>query len=224
MLAAAMPWFQAALAVIVPLWLVSIGMLAYRSRGVIRGWSGEARVRYFHLRRLPRADYTVFHDVYLPRPDSTDTTQIDHIVVSRFGVFVIETKNISGWLYGSAEDPKWTVTYRSGGMRRFQNPRRQNDLHVAAVVKFLDLGSSAVRSLVFLVGSAEPKTFNDMGDNVLHRYGLAEHILQQRTEVLIPDTERRCVALLREHVAGMDRATLRKTHIAQLQRRHSGSA
>lgn len=47
---------------------------------------------------LPKSTYTPFHDVTLPTPDGT--TQIDHIFVSRFGVFVVETKNMGGWIFG----------------------------------------------------------------------------------------------------------------------------
>jgi restriction system protein len=54
------------------------------------------------LRRLDSRLYRVFHDLYLPRPDGKGTTQIDHVVVSRYGIFVIETKNMTGWIFGDA--------------------------------------------------------------------------------------------------------------------------
>jgi len=50
---------------------------------------------------LPKEQYTVLHNITLPTDDGT--TQIDHIVVSRFGVFVVETKNMKGWIVDPSE-------------------------------------------------------------------------------------------------------------------------
>ncbi len=41
------------------------------------------------------------------------TTQIDHLLVSRFGVFVIETKHYNGWIFANPKHPTWTqVIYK----------------------------------------------------------------------------------------------------------------
>ncbi|MEO5913818.1 MAG: nuclease-related domain-containing protein [Luteolibacter sp.] len=66
-----------------------------------KGWLGEMMVIRFGLRKLDPALYQTFHDLYLPRPDGQGSTQIDHVVVSPFGIFVIETKNYRGWIFGS---------------------------------------------------------------------------------------------------------------------------
>jgi hypothetical protein len=66
-----------------------------------------------------------------------ETTQIDHVLVSRFGVFVIETKHYNGWIFADSGDRQWTqVLYRV--KNRFQNPIRQNYKHVCAVQELLD--------------------------------------------------------------------------------------
>lgn len=44
------------------------------------------------------------------------TTQVDHILVSRFGVFVIETKDYSGWIFANAADAKWTSVHSRSGV------------------------------------------------------------------------------------------------------------
>lgn len=93
----------------------------------VKGWMGERSVRKA-LDRLEPANYRAFHDLYLPRPDGNGTTQVDHAVVSRFGVFVIETKNYEGWIFGSERQRQWTQQiYRR--KNRFQNPLHQNLLH-----------------------------------------------------------------------------------------------
>lgn len=64
------------------------------------GKFGEANIK-LRLSGLPEAEYTVFNDILIPNASDTGTTQIDHVVVSPYGIFVIETKNYQGWIYGS---------------------------------------------------------------------------------------------------------------------------
>ena len=60
------------------------------------------------------------------------TTQIDHIVVSRYGVFIIETKNYKGWIFGGEKSSQWTQNIY-GRKSSFMNPLRQNFAHIKAV-------------------------------------------------------------------------------------------
>ena len=57
-----------------------------------KGAVGERRVARI-LNRLPKTEYKVLHDVMLSVPNDC-TTQIDHVIISMYGIFVIETKNI----------------------------------------------------------------------------------------------------------------------------------
>lgn len=93
----------------------------------------------------------------LTLPSRGGTTQIDHVVVSRFGIFVIETKNMKGWIYGSADQAQWTqVIYRHKS--KFQNPIRQNYKHVKAIQELLDVEVHNLHSVVAFIGSGVPKT------------------------------------------------------------------
>ena len=71
-----------------------------------KGVLGEALVKLAAKLRLPEDTYHRIHNVTLPTPDGT--TQIDHIFVSRFGIFVVETKNMKGWIFGGENQPQWT--------------------------------------------------------------------------------------------------------------------
>jgi hypothetical protein len=95
------------------------------------GKSGENFVSR-KLLKLDPEHYKVVYDLMLPSLGSTNTTQIDHVVVSNYGVFCIETKNYSGWIFGSAHQQYWTqVIYRY--KERFYNPLRQNYAHIKAL-------------------------------------------------------------------------------------------
>lgn len=86
-----------------------------RYKSSIKGSLGEALVTHGTFRLLDEALYRGFSDLYVPRPDGDGLTQVDHVVVSPYGIFVIETKNYTGWIYGSEHQAKWTQTFGSGG-------------------------------------------------------------------------------------------------------------
>lgn len=112
---------------------------------------GEEKVARL-LQGLYPEYYKVFHDLYLPRPDGKGTTQVDHVVVSRFGIFVIETKYLGGWIFGDANRKMWTHSLY-GHSTQFQNPLHQNRTHIGALERFLGLAESQFHSLViFLEG------------------------------------------------------------------------
>lgn len=111
----------------------------FRASRALRAFSfqnrGEALLSDVVLRNLGPPDYHLMNHVTLQLEDGT--TQIDHILVSRFGVFVIETKDYSGWIFGNGKQTSWTqVLFRS--KFKFQNPIDQNMRHVRAVQGLLD--------------------------------------------------------------------------------------
>lgn len=97
-------------------------------------------------------------------PTITGTTQIDHVLVSIYGVFVIETKNMSGWIFGDADSTKWIQSIY-GNKRQFQNPLRQNYKHTQAIKAVTGLTDEQIHSIVVFVGDCELKT--QMPTNVL---------------------------------------------------------
>lgn len=120
----------------------------------IRGALGEYRVGRL-LRRLPDEEFAVISDLMLWT--SAGTSQIDHLIISRSGIFVIETKNFSGWIHGNENSEYWTQTiYRA--RTEFRNPVKQNWAHVYALKEVLsDLKRIAYHPIVVLVGTAELK-------------------------------------------------------------------
>ena len=130
-----------------------------------KGKKGEWHV-YSTLSLLPK-EYTVLNDVVLET--TSGTTQIDHIVVSRFGVFAIETKNYRGEVYGNENKEQWTQiiktdvrfwktlykTYTYITKNQFYNPVKQSLAHVYAIKKALpDFPNLKVVPIVVFAGSA----------------------------------------------------------------------
>jgi len=82
------------------------------------------------------------------------TTQIDHVIVSRYGAFVVETKNMSGWIFGAERDAQWTQKFRKSSFR-FQNPLRQNYKHTETPAELLGLPRDTIKSVIVFVGGAQ---------------------------------------------------------------------
>lgn len=125
-------------------------------------------------------DYHLMNHVTLQMEDGT--TQVDHILLSRFGIFVIETKDYGGWIFANVSDKTWTnVRFRQ--RYTFQNPIHQNFRHVLAVQNLLEfIPKETIRSVVVFCGSAEFKT--DMPDGVVQMDGLVDYLRQFSKEVI----------------------------------------
>src|SRR5574344_1061965 len=126
-----------------------------------KGKIGEINVAN-RLKKLPKEDYWIINDLMLKFGNWT--TQIDHVVVSRYGVFVIETKNYTGWIFASADAKVWTQTiYKE--KNTFQNPLHQNYRHICAISDNLNVPKEAMTGIVAFTGDCEFKT--EMPENVV---------------------------------------------------------
>lgn len=135
--------------------LFKIGYLLIPSASA-KGRAGERRVNSQARRYLDPGAYQLLVDITIPTK-SGGTTQIDHIILSVYGIFVVETKNYSGWIFGSPNQRQWTqVIYEE--KNRFQNPIRQNYGHICALSEFLGIPKSKFHNVVCFAGNAEFKT------------------------------------------------------------------
>lgn len=172
-----------------------------------KGEQGERKVRS-KLATLVKNNegIYVFNDLTLETPDGT--TQIDHIVLSRNGIFVIETKNLKGWIFGSEKRKQWTQTLYKKKFR-FQNPIHQNYKHVKAVQNLLGIRQSLILSIVVFVGKSQFKTV--MPYNVLTLRELLPYIRSYDT-VVISDKDIEVFAQKLSNPVYSD-ATVQKEHL-----------
>jgi hypothetical protein len=96
----------------------------------IKGKSGEIAVEIL-LSRLDKSKYKVINNIMLNTRNRT--SQIDHVIVSNYGLFVIETKNYSGSIYGKEVDYDWNLN----GHTKINNPTKQNYGHVQVIKEAL---------------------------------------------------------------------------------------
>ncbi len=111
---------------------------ARRTRAENLGDSGERRMATY-LEDLPCEIYRVYNDILIR--NGNYTTQVDHVIISRYGVFVIETKNIHGKVYGTGKSEYWSQYLPDQGYKRYgftqkhkvRNPLWQNAGHIRSL-------------------------------------------------------------------------------------------
>ena len=201
-------------AIIAGIFVLRIVWMVIRPR--VCGAFGESLLAAVLRRKLDASIYHVLNDIYLPLDDGS-TTQIDHIVVSQFGVFVIETKTYKGWIFGNPRDAQWTqVLHRRKS--RFQNPLRQNYLHVQRLMGLTGLMADVVHSVVAFSGEATFKA--KLPPEVMHFADVADYILLFKSKMIPQDDVEEIVATI-VRLDGAIPASVRKAHVANLRRRHA---
>lgn len=94
------------------------------------GLNGE----YLMFRQLEtlEGDFPLLVNLYIPRKNVT-TTEIDLLMIHSTGIYVFESKNYSGWIFGNEKDTMWTQCLKGGKKNRFYNPIIQNKIHINAL-------------------------------------------------------------------------------------------
>ena len=155
---------------------------------------------------------------FIVRTEKRETTQIDHVVFSSYGIFVIETKNYSGWIFGQEHDRKWTQSFRRGKKHTFSNPLRQNYSHIKALQSITKLPEDMFINMVVFIRKAEIKT--DLPDNVCKSPMDAKRFITAHKQILLSDTQ------VRDAINDVKNAQetspeVRREHVANLREKHS---
>ena len=83
------------------------------------------------LKRVGRRGFEgeILRNIYLPK-ENGETSEVDVVYITQKGIFVIESKNYSGWIFGDEKSQKWTMSFPNGQKNQFYNPIKQNRTHV----------------------------------------------------------------------------------------------
>ncbi len=115
--------------------LLILGILIDIYYPKFRGFMGEFWLK-LELKKLPKNKYKLLNDIMIE--DEKGTHQIDHIVLSKYGIFVIEMKNYYGLIIGNQYKEKW-YQYLGKNKYTFHNPMYQNYGHIKALSNVLKL-------------------------------------------------------------------------------------
>ncbi len=163
------------------LWfLIPIGILASVLKSPwFKGIIGEFMVNLAAKLLLDKTKYHLLKNVTLPTDNGT--TQIDHVIISKYGIFVVETKNMKGWIFGSQNQKNWTQKIFKH-TNKFQNPIHQNYKHVKTLESLLQLNEEQIFSVIVFVGNSTFKT--EMPENVTYTGGYIRYIKSKEQEIL----------------------------------------
>ncbi|AEE15602.1 NERD domain-containing protein [Treponema brennaborense] len=114
--------------------LIVIIVIIFRvNSSKIKGSVGEFKVNT--ILSFLNFECISLHDMMI-RNSKGSTSQIDHLVLSEYGIFVIETKNYKGWIFGNEKSEYWTqVLFKE--KHKFRNPVKQNWSHIYALKDIL---------------------------------------------------------------------------------------
>ena len=130
--------------------LILFGLLRLLKSNTFKGWLGEKKVAWA-LRSCMLPGDKLINDLYLINPQNGMSSQIDHLLISTRGLFVVETKNISGVLYGNNDLPNWTQVLANGNViHEFYNPVKQNGTHISTLKKVLKTDVQMENIIVFV--------------------------------------------------------------------------
>lgn len=172
------PLFSSLIALFISTWhLVALVLVLWIvTTPWFKGVFGEFVINMSARWKLDKNVYHLLTNVTLPTEHGS--TQIDHIIVSVYGVFVIETKNFRGWIFGRPHQKKW-IQQRYKKRYSFQNPIHQNYKNIRALQSIIDLEHKNIHSLAVFTGDCEFKT--PMPENVMYGMHFIRYI-QSKTE------------------------------------------
>ena len=148
----------------------------------IKGYLGERRISII-LSFLPSNEYKIINDLLIE--SNGRTIQIDHIVISVYGIFVIETKNYKGWITGSDNSEYWTKNV-FGNKYKFYNPIRQNKAHILALSKQFGLSLNKFISVIIFSSGAELKV--NTAHNVIYTTQVIR-LIKKYSEIRFSETD-----------------------------------
>ena len=119
------------------------------------GAYGEYLTKYLFNSVRFKGYYKVFTNAYVPYKDGT--SEIDVLVIHKKGIYVIESKNYSGWIFGSENQQQWTQMLNRYTKERFYNPVWQNRAHIKALSDYAKIEQYKIKSYIVFSDRCELK-------------------------------------------------------------------
>ena len=185
-----------------------------RNATKIKGKLGEKYISRC-LRNLDADKYILLSDLLL-ETENGNTSQIDQLVISVYGIFVIETKNYKGWIFGNEKSDIWTqVIYER--KNQFRNPVKQNWSHIYALKAILtDYSDLRYIPVIVFTGSAVLKNIVS-NVPVIYDYEIRNFITEYPVDTCISiEDVRRISSILQSK--NIEDKEIRKEHIQKIYR------
>lgn len=193
---------------IIVIGLILIGVVVWSRTPKGRGAIGELKVRIVIGKTVEGKRYVINNYMIV---DEGKSSQIDHLLINKNGVFVIETKNYSGRIYGNEKQHEWTQVLKYGKLKnKLYNPLKQNATHIYRIKKVLP-ENTQINSLVVFV---QNNTDFIEAQNVLPLKNLSKTIKKETGSALSEEQMKNLYLILQENKA--NKAISTKAHIKEI--------
>lgn len=186
------------------------------------GWRGEklSEKELIRANENGRTGISV-RNAYVPEDDGK-TSEIDVIYVTKKGIFVLESKNYSGWIFGDEKQQMWTQSLPNKQKQRFYNPIKQNKTHIKWLSNYLGMDIPMYSIIVFSKRCELKKvTVNDPKVHVIKRDDLYTYVtaIWDAAPQCITDEQ---VSEIAEKIKGLTKVSrnVKKQHVESIQERY----
>jgi hypothetical protein len=136
-----------------------------RFLGVITDKEKYRQYLFFNNLEKIYGEHKILMNVYLPKEDG-ETTKADLVYINKTGVYVLESKNYSGWIFGDEKSEYWTQNLANDKKEQFNNPILQNNARIKYLRKVLKLEYINIKSIVVFSDRCTLKKLNVNDENV----------------------------------------------------------
>ena len=144
------------------------------------GEEGEREVADILGETVPGSQYVINGLLFKTERSSCE---IDHIYINKYGIWVIETKNRGGTIYGDDSQEEWTQVLGNGNISHtLRNPVKQNDSHIYNLSRFLKAKKAIFHNIVVFLDRADIS--NITAENVCNASELP-YIKTKVTDILL---------------------------------------
>ncbi len=131
----------------------------------------------FNILEEIKGEHRILTNIYLPK-ENGKTTEVDLVFMHETGIYVLESKNYSGWIFGDEKSKKWVQSLPNGQKERFYNPIWQNKTHIKYLMKLLNIDERFIKSIIVFSDRCFMKELDVHSENVkvINRYDLNKTI------------------------------------------------
>lgn len=165
----------------------------------------------------------ILTNLYIPREDES-YTEIDLVMIDQKGIYVFESKNYSGWIFGNESNKNWTQTFKNGYKNKFYNPIWQNAIHINALKYVTQLPDGVFHSYILFSERCVLKKINVSSENVIviNRDRLKNVLIRSRAfteQRLTVEQVKKIYLLLKSY--GLAENSIKEAHINNIRNKYN---
>lgn len=171
-------------------------------------------------KNISKINGEIFRNIFVPKDDGKNT-EIDMILINKFGIYVFESKNINGIIIGDENQREWTRIKKEIYESKFFNPLWQNMAHIRSLDRFLKLGRN-INYFSYIVFNDEAildVNFNEKNHKICKYSSVADSIIenQKNLKYILTKSNIKNIANKIQSIENINKNKALKNHIKNMQ-------